>query len=92
VFPPYGDQRKDVLAKLQGTALLPWEDAVSAVELLPRLRALKRSVLACLVRDPVGRPSIRDVLQCWSSLFDADEAPSTGLKLNQLHGDGPAHA
>ena len=68
--------------KLLGRAPLPWEhtshDAASGTtNLLPRLRALKRSVLACLHRDAAVRPSAREVLGRWNGLLDAETATAT---------------
>ena len=77
VFAPY-ESIADVSAKLLGRAWLPWEDPSmsdsSGSSLLRDLRALKRSVLACLNRSAAGRPRAHEVLGKWNGLLDAETA------------------
>ena len=72
VFPRFQYSRDEVVTKVLGQGQLPWEDSETAGQLLPQLRALrcalKRSVLACLARDPAERPSCKQVLSAWNQV------------------------
>ena len=68
VFPRFQNSRDEVVTKVLGQGLLPWEDSETAGQLLPQLRALKRSVLACLARNPAERPSCKQVLSAWNQV------------------------
>lgn len=64
--------REAIVAQVTGDTPLPWEPpSATAPELLRRLRVLKRSVLACLARDPAARPTAEAVLDAWHSIFDS---------------------
>jgi serine/threonine protein kinase len=76
-FTPLIETHAQVRDKLLGATPLPWEDPATAPELLPSLRALKRSVLACLARDPTSRPSSREVLGSWNGLLEAETASAS---------------
>jgi serine/threonine protein kinase len=70
---PTATPRAAIQAALVGRKPLPWEDtAPDRAAALRPLRALRRSVLACLSRDPAARPSVRDVLRAWDHLYDTE--------------------
>ena len=54
-----------VRAQILGDQALPWE-----VSDCRELRTLKRSVLQCLSRDPLDRPTAADLLATWRNLLD----------------------
>ena len=64
-------EQRDIVATPLGSAPLPWEQKEQAALLLPRLHALRRSVLRCLSRDPAERPASRELLGHWNGLFEA---------------------
>ena len=61
---------------LLGRAPLPWEGEVAAGK-VAALRALKRSVLQCLDRDPRQRPTSRELLGAWNGLFESVTGTTT---------------
>ena len=77
VFPPFNNCREEIAETLLGDHLLPWEQESAERDLLPRLRALKRSVLACLERDPNQRPTSAEVLGKWHSLLETETAKAS---------------
>jgi Protein kinase domain len=77
VFPPFNDRRDDMVAKLLGRGKLPWEEEGAAKQVLPQLRALKRSVLACLARDPARRPDGLEVHGKWAGLLEEETATAS---------------
>lgn len=93
-FAPY-ESREDMTSKLMGEAPLPWEDtgSESYAHTMRSLRRLKRSVLACLDRDPAVRPTAREVLGRWHGLLDDETstAPrgrrSSGMRRSGSGGD-----
>jgi hypothetical protein len=60
-----------VIAQVTGSSPLPWEHPDTAPAYLRQLKVLRRSVLACLARDPAARPSADDLLGAWLNVFDA---------------------
>jgi serine/threonine protein kinase len=72
VFPPY-TSTEDVCAQVSGRKLLPWEDPETADEKLKKLRMLRRSLVKCLSRDPVERPTSSELLAAWNHLFDVND-------------------
>eukprot|EP00892_Ulva_mutabilis_P012634 jgi/Ulvmu1/9743/UM055_0083.1 len=87
VFPPKLS-RSDVRNQIAGRAPLPWEDPEQRTEGLKHLRILKRTVLACLSRDPKGRPTADRLLRSWNRLFDTFTSGSgaVGANTNDLAG------
>ena len=71
VFVPFETPAEEIMDQLQGRGVLPWEGPRRDA-LLPKLRVLKRSVLACLARDPAARPTSAALLGKWNSLFEAE--------------------
>jgi serine/threonine protein kinase len=68
---PFSQSLRDVFDCLMGRALLPWEAAApGGTERAAQMGLLRRTVLACLARDPAARPSTRDVLASWISLLE----------------------
>lgn len=61
IFPRLQDRRA-IVDCLTGRALLPWEDLARSSE-LEQMKGLKRSVLACLSRDPGKRPTTELLLR-----------------------------
>lgn len=61
VFPRLTD-RQAIIDCLAGRALLPWEDPARSGE-LDMMKGLRRSVLACLSRDPAKRPTTELLLR-----------------------------
>lgn len=76
-FPPQAD-RSDVLPYMAGSKHLPWE-APDKVFVLRKLGVLRRTVLACLARNPQDRPTSTAVLRAWNGLFESETATRTGL-------------
>jgi serine/threonine protein kinase len=71
VFVPFETPAEAIMAQLQGREPLPWEGP-DKDKLLPRLRALKRSILSCLAMDPAERPTSVALLGKWNSLFESE--------------------
>lgn len=65
------DTHDDVFDQLTGRKPLPWEDPAKRDGKLRKLRMLKRSIMKCLSRNPDERPTARDLLASWESLFDS---------------------
>lgn len=61
---------EDVRDQIVGRAALPWETADFRRKNVPELRMLRRTVMSCLSRDPLKRPTSSELLQSWNSLFD----------------------
>lgn len=80
--------RSEVRDQIAGRAPLPWEDPEHRMEGLKQLRILKRTVLACLSRDPKGRPTADRLLRSWNRLFDTFTSGSgaVGANTNDLAG------
>ena len=71
VFAP-GAEPSHIVDTLTGKQALPWErEAEHHDGQLPKLRVLRRSVLACLQRDPAARPTSRELLGAWNGLFES---------------------
>jgi serine/threonine protein kinase len=68
---PRGMNASDISACLAGSAPLPWETRQLRQRRLPELRFLRRSVMSCLQRDPLNRPTSQQLLQTWNNLFDS---------------------
>lgn len=77
VFSAQAD-RAEVLPYMSGARPLPWE-APGKATLARKLGSLRRTVLACLSRNPQDRPSSTDVLRSWNGLFESETATRTGL-------------
>jgi hypothetical protein len=69
--------RTDIQDQLMGRAPLPWENPDLSFKPVRELRILRRSVLACLSRDPRQRPTSTELLRMWNNLFDAVTREST---------------
>jgi serine/threonine protein kinase len=61
---------EDIRAQIIGRKALPWETPDLRKKRVPELRMLRRSVLTCLSRDPIKRPTSAELLQSWNNLFD----------------------
>ena len=62
---------EDIVDRLCGRKSLLWEETgPDAAARLSKLGALKRTVLACLQRDPAQRPAASGVRQSWERVFD----------------------
>lgn len=61
---------EEVRNQIAGRAPLPWETADFRRKNVPELRMLRRTVMSCLSRDPLKRPTSSELLQSWNSLFD----------------------
>jgi serine/threonine protein kinase len=60
----------DVILAALGKRVYDWESEVGTFKNVPELRILRKVVHACLQRDPVDRPSARDLLKMLNSLYD----------------------
>jgi hypothetical protein len=60
-----------VIAQVTGAEPLPWEHPETALACLRQLKVLRRSVLACVNRDPAARPAADELLGSWLNVFDA---------------------
>ena len=69
VFHRFEADRDDCTAQLLGHAPLPWEHECNDA-LLKRMRALRKSVLSCLSRDPLARPTSEDLLVTWQAVYE----------------------
>ena len=63
--------------QLAGRAPLPWEDERTRDAVHASLKALRRSVLKCLDRDPAQRPTSRELLGSWNGLFESMTGATT---------------
>ena len=63
-----GSTRANVMAQVLGREAAPWEQAPRAVG--ATLRGLRRSVMACLQRDPEQRPTAAQLVEGWEHMFD----------------------
>lgn len=61
---------EEVRDQITGRAPLPWETSEFKRRNIPELRMLRRTVMSCLSRDPLKRPTSNELLQSWNSLFD----------------------
>lgn len=61
---------EEVRDQIAGRAPLPWENPDFRRKTVPELRMLRRTVMSCLARDPLKRPTSTELLQSWNSLFD----------------------
>eukprot|EP00892_Ulva_mutabilis_P000884 jgi/Ulvmu1/10797/UM069_0032.1 len=77
VFKAQAD-RAEVLPYMSGAQPLPWE-APGRFGVLRKLGVLRRTVLACLARNPVERPTSGEVLRAWNGMFESETATRTGL-------------
>jgi serine/threonine protein kinase len=68
---PRGTKADTISACLSGSTPLPWETAQLRQRRLPELRFLRRSIMSCLQRDPLHRPTSQQLLQTWNNLFDS---------------------
>jgi serine/threonine protein kinase len=62
--------RHEIRDQITGRVPLPWEGPGRQPR-LRQLRILKRTVLACLARDPQRRPTAETLLRSWNLLFDS---------------------
>jgi serine/threonine protein kinase len=70
VSPP-GSDRAEMNAMLMGRKPLPWEETDdAALARLRRLRRLKGTILQCLDRNPLGRPTAEGIVTAWNQMFD----------------------
>lgn len=90
VFAP-SDNQSAVFPYLLGHKMFPWEDPAVRGPLLKRLGNLRRTVLACLSRDPEARPTSTEVLRGWTGMFEGETHTKTGL-LEGSEGPPPAFA
>jgi hypothetical protein len=58
-----------------GKMPLPWESPHSAPDYRRQLKALHRSVMECLRREPAARPSAARLLRSWLHVFESASAP-----------------
>lgn len=70
--------RTEMLPFMSGAQPLPWE-VPGKTGVLRKLGVLRRTVLACLARDPRERPSSAEVLRSWNGMFESQTATRTGL-------------
>jgi serine/threonine protein kinase len=87
IFPP-NLTKQQVRDQIAGRADLPWEDPARRADSIRQLRILKRTVLACLARDPKDRPTADRLLRSWNRLFDTFTSGSgaVGATTNVLAG------
>ena len=87
VFPRHVSIEEVERQLLEG-APLPWEDAATRPELAAALKGLKRSVLACLARDPAARPTALELHGQWCGLFEQTTgATSDSFVFGEAPGD-----
>lgn len=56
---------------IAGRSPLPWEKGSKGMEKrLEKLRGLRRTILPCLERDPIQRPTATSLLHAWDHAFD----------------------
>lgn len=68
---PSEETKQAIQDAIAGRSPLPWEgESVDATERLAKLRGMRRSVLACLNRDPEQRPDAAHLLHTWDHAFD----------------------
>lgn len=68
---PMGTSASAVCDQITGRQPLPWEDPEQGDARLSKLRMLRRSLSACLSRDPAERPTSSGLLASWNRLFDS---------------------
>jgi serine/threonine protein kinase len=76
IFAP-SESEQSIRDRLMGRAPLPWEDDLKSAALLSKLKALKRSVLKCLSREPRERPTSQELLGAWNGMFEAITGKTT---------------
>lgn len=75
---PTGTSAQSIRDALGGLTPLPWEDGADGVEQSrEKLRGLRRVVLACLSRNPAGRPAAKNVLHLLYNMFDEMKSRGT---------------
>jgi hypothetical protein len=65
--------------RIAGRKRLPWEEPEAVANGHRQLRILKHTVLACLSRDPVNRPTAQRLLRSWNRIFDTFSTGSGGV-------------
>jgi serine/threonine protein kinase len=65
---PLGLTVPEIEAQILGHEAAPWE--VQSSEINRKLRGLRKSVMACLHRNPTQRPTSLQVLESWNHIFD----------------------
>jgi serine/threonine protein kinase len=74
LFAPF-TPKEEILKAMSGEAKLPWEGgSAQATELRSRLGRLESSILRCLERDPLQRPSALEILKQWNTWLN--ESPN----------------
>jgi hypothetical protein len=71
--------RMQVRDRIAGRKRLPWEEPEAVANGHRQLRILKHTVLACLSRDPVNRPTAQRLLRSWNRIFDTFSTGSGGV-------------
>lgn len=61
---------EEVRNQITGRSPLPWETPEIRRRNVSQLRMLRRTIMSCLSRDPLKRPTSSELLQSWNSLFD----------------------
>ena len=62
---PSGMDQDEICDQITGKAPLPWENDLTKREKLSKLKQLKPSVLRCLSRDPLERPTVEQLHAAW---------------------------
>ena len=70
-----GTTRAIITAQVLGREAAPWEQEARAVG--AKLRGLRRSVMACLQRDPEQRPTAAQLVEGWEHMFDTAQTRSS---------------
>ena len=78
---PRGTPTSEVRDRILGVSHLPWETEAGRTRRVPELRFLRRSVAACLDREPQQRPTSAALLDSWNRLFDSHSQASTDTRV-----------
>jgi serine/threonine protein kinase len=75
---PSGMDQDEICDQITGKAPLPWENEATKRDKLAKLKQLKPSVLRCLSRDPLDRPTAEQLHAAWIRTLDLVKTSERG--------------
>lgn len=75
---PSGMDQDEICDQITGKSSLPWENEATKRDKLNKLKQLKPSVLRCLSRDPLERPTVEQLHSAWIRTLDLVKSSERG--------------
>jgi serine/threonine protein kinase len=75
---PSGMDQDEICDQITGKSPLPWENEMTKRDKLNKLKQLKPSVLRCLSRDPLERPTVEQLHAAWIRTLDLVKSSERG--------------